>query len=326
MRFHQKLLICVGIAKSRLFLVKTPLLVSWAITYRCDFKCKYCSIWNTKSEELNTKQVLFIIDELSKCGTKAISFSGGEPLLREDIAEIIGYCSQKGIYTKLTSNGSLVKKKIDDIKNVNQVKLSFDGPREIHDLHRQVGSYEQVVKAVMLLKEHKIKVGFNCVISKLNVEHLEFVLKKAEQLNVKVTFQPLEYRSNKDFIILNMPTEFKHKEAFSMLISEKRRGNKYIANSLPALKYLYNWPNYKEAKCWGGIFHCRILPDGTLTSCDRLQNNNCSFNCLNEDIKTAFKTLPQAQCVNGCWRNTTIDLNYLLSLNPLSILNLINIF
>lgn len=326
MKFHQKLLICAGIAKGRLFWRTLPFLVNWVITYRCNFKCKYCSIWNKNLEELNTKQVLFTIDKLSKCGTKAIAFSGGEPLLREDIKEIIEYCSQKGIYTKLTTNGSLVQKKMDDIKNVSQVILSFDGPQELHDLHRQLGSYQQVISAVKLLKEHNIKVGFNCVISKLNAEHLDFVLKKADRLNVKITFQPLEYRSNKDFIIHNMPSEIRHKQAFDMLISEKRRGNKYIANSLPALRYIYNWPHHKESKCWAGVFHCRILPDGRLTSCDRLQSNNNSFNCLKEDIKTAFKALPEARCVDGCWRSTTIELNYLLSLNLSSILNLINIY
>lgn len=326
MKFHQKLLIAASIAKRMLLEEKAPFLVSWSLTNRCNYKCKYCNIWNTESEELNTEQVLFIIDELSKCGTKAIAFSGGEPLLREDIAGIIEYCSKKNIYTKLTTNGSLVQNKIDDIKNISQVKMSFDGPREIHDLHRQVDSYEQVIKAVKILKEHNIKVGLNCVISKLNVEHLDFVLKKTEQLKVKVTFQPLEYRSSKDFIFHNMPSEIRYKQAFGMLISEKKRGNKYIANSLPALKYLYNRPFYKKMKCWAGIFHCRITSNGNLLSCDRLQSYNNSFDCLKQDIKSGFKTLPKAQCIDGCWRNSTIELNYLLSLNPLSILNLMNIF
>jgi MoaA/NifB/PqqE/SkfB family radical SAM enzyme len=326
MHLYQKLFFTIGFLKERLLERKIPLLVSWLLTNRCNYQCKYCSIWNKQTKELNFNQARYIINELSKCGTKVISFSGGEPLLREDIGRIIDYCSQKGIYTKLTTNGSLVAKKIDEIKNVNVVKLSFDGPSEVHDLHRQPGSYRNVIDAARLLKEYNINVIFNCVISKLNIGYLDYILRNAEQLNIKVTFQPLEYRDNKDFAALNTPSETQFKEAIRTLISKKKRGYKYIANSLVGLRYMYNWPNYKKMKCWAGIFHFRLTPDGRLLTCDRLPTFYDSFNCLEKNFKTAFETLQPPQCVEGCWRNTTIELNCLLSLRPLSILNSIGIF
>ncbi|MBL7197059.1 MAG: radical SAM protein [Candidatus Omnitrophica bacterium] len=326
MKLYKKISIAATIIQKRLLGRRMPLLVSWYLTDKCNYQCKYCSIWSRQTEELNTQQVKLIIDKLSRCGTKAIAFSGGEPLLREDIKEILNYCFQKGIYTKLTTNGSLVQEKKEAIKNVNIVKLSFDGPPQIHDFNRQGGSYQQVIKAAEFLKTHNVKVGFNCVMSKLNIEHLDYVLKEAEQLNIKVTFQPLEFRNNKDFILHNAPSKEMYKKALGMLISKKRRGNYAIANSLPGLRYLYNWPSYKNIKCWAGIFHFRITPEGRLLVCDRLENSRSSFFVLQEDIESALKAQEVSACKNGCWRNSTIELNHLLSLHPFSILNVINIF
>lgn len=326
MKLIKKIFIAAGILQKRMLGRKVPLLVSWALTNRCNFRCKYCSIWRKKTEELNTRQIKKIIDNLSSCGTKAVAFSDGEPLLRDDIQEIIDYCSERNIYTKLTTNGSLVAEKIDAIKNIDFVKLSFDGLPQVHDYHRQPGSYEQVIKAVELLNNHNIKTGFNCIISKLNAQCLSDVLKEAKRLNIKVTFHPLEYRDNKDFIIHNTPSITQFREAVNMLISKKKKGCKYIANSFTGLKYLYNWPIYKKMKCWAGIFHFRILPDGKFLACDRLIDSGESIDCTKEDFKEAFNTLRLPSCTAGCWRYTTIELNYLLSMHPLALLNSVSIF
>ncbi|MCF7907365.1 MAG: radical SAM protein [Candidatus Omnitrophica bacterium] len=326
MKSYKKLLVGGAILGKILLKKRTPLLVSWVITERCNYRCKYCSIWNKKVRDLDYQNVCAVIDKLSKWGTKAIAFIGGEPLLRDDIGKILKYCYQKGIYTKLTTNGSLISKKLDQIKDVGSVKLSFDGPKEVHDSNRQSGSYEHAIGAAELLKKSKIKVIFNCVISKTNVERLDYVLLIAAKLGIRVTFQPLEFRNDQDFIFDNMPSEAKYKKAINRLIYEKKRGNRYIANSLPGLRYLYNWPHGKELKCWAGTLHFRIGPQGSFSACDRIPDGYLPFDILKGDFKSALKGMRPPNCSQGCWRNTTIELNYLLSLHPLAILNAVNVF
>ena len=73
-----------------LFNKKTPLSVVLLITDKCNSRCKYCEIWNRNEEEMTTKQVYSLIDDLSDMGAQKFSIFGGEPLLREDIGKIIG--------------------------------------------------------------------------------------------------------------------------------------------------------------------------------------------------------------------------------------------
>lgn len=327
MKFRGKALIAACILGKKLRRKKAPIFVSWLLTNKCNYRCKYCDIWNRNEPgELNVQQVKFIIDELSGCGTKAIAFSGGEPLLRCDIKEIIDYCREKNIYTKLTTNGSLVPGKVDAIKNADLIKLSFDGPQEIHDLQRQEGSYKQVMEAAKILQDYNINVAFNCVISKLNIEHLGYVLSEAKRLNIKVTFQPLEYRSNRDFIKLNIPDAGRYKNALKMVIAEKRKRNSVVENSLPVLMYLSNYPDFVNTKCWAGIFHFRMAPDGRIFTCDKLSGSRISASCLEGNLSSILKSLKRSTCIQGCWRNTTIELNHLLSFRLHTLLDAVNFY
>ncbi|MBN1913383.1 MAG: radical SAM protein, partial [Candidatus Omnitrophica bacterium] len=265
MKVSQSIRIGLALLAAKLSGRIAPLVVNWSLTNRCNYRCKYCSIWSKASKELNTRQVFFIIDELHRCGNRAIAFSGGEPLLRDDISDIIGYCAGKGIYTRLTTNGSLVEDKINCLSQVGFVRVSMDCPKEAHESQRQAGSYDNTIKAVKLLKERNIKVGLNCVISKLNVSHLRVMLEEARRLNVKVNFQPLERRNSEDSISEIIPGPAENKEAFAFLIAEKKKGNKQIANSLPTLRYLHDFPDTAAMKCWAGILAWRIMPDGIIT-------------------------------------------------------------
>ena len=88
MKIKDKIFIGHSILKSKLLKKSSPLTVGWSLTNRCNHECKYCGIPNVKSNELTTEQIFSIIDELSELGTKIIQFTGGEPLLRDDIGKI----------------------------------------------------------------------------------------------------------------------------------------------------------------------------------------------------------------------------------------------
>lgn len=322
MKFKQTLSIAFAVISKRITKARAPLLVSWSLTNRCNHHCEYCGIWKLKTNELSRDEVFFIIDELARCGNKAIAFTGGEPLIRDDIAEIIDHCSYKGIYTKLTTNGSLVKDRIGGLDKVGFVRLSFDGPKEIHDVQRQSGSYDEVIQAAGLLNERNIKVGLNCVISKLNVPYISDILSEAKRMNVRVTFQPLEYRNNRDFLFSNMPTQEEYGRVFKMLIAEKKKGNKYIANSLTVLNYMLSGPEVSKIKCLAGSLIWRITPEGKITACDRLEGISDSYACLSGNLDKALNKMMPIHCPQMCLRNYTIELNYLLSFKLSTLLSL----
>jgi MoaA/NifB/PqqE/SkfB family radical SAM enzyme len=96
-------------------------------------------------KELSTEQIFSIIDELADNGTQRVSISGGEPLLREDIGEIISHIKKKGMGCGLNTNGLLVPDRIEEVRKVDSITISLDGEREAHEANRGRGTFEKVM-------------------------------------------------------------------------------------------------------------------------------------------------------------------------------------
>jgi len=322
MKIKNKISAVISIIKVKFFKRKIPLAVSWSLTNRCNFKCRYCNIYNLKSKELTTKQIFSVIDELAKMGTQRISLIGGEPLLRNDIGQIIDYCKNYDFHVTLTSNGALVPKKINEIKKANLLKLSFDGPKKIHDFMRQKGSYLDVLKAIEVAKNNNTKVMLNTTLTKYNLNHINFILETARRLDTNVKFQPVNNicsYSEKHLESLSPETN-EYRKAIDKLIILKK-SNKQIVNSLKGLKYMHDWPNTKTLKCYAGKIICRIASNGNVYPCTIMENKTKRLNCLDMGFKKAFDNLPRVSC-RTCWCSSTLELNSLLSFNLKTIFNL----
>ena len=248
---------------------KVPLVVTWPITNRCNFRCRYCERWKRETGELSTDQVLGIIDELKELGTIRISLSGGEPLMREDIGEIINYAKSKEISVVLTSNGSLVPKKFEEIKNLDLLKLSVEGEEKVHDAIRGKGSFRKVLKAIETLRRgtrpsrksaiHRapsrglksantkkqtdsLRFVFNSVLTNYNLDQIGFLLNLAEKYGTGVRFSALNTAHATPSRIESLfPSPRDYQKAVEKLIRAKKRGRP-VLNSFAGLNYLRTWP------------------------------------------------------------------------------------
>lgn len=318
-----------AIVKAVMFGYKAPLFVGWCLTERCNYSCRYCRLGNGEvTKELDTQQVFSIIDGLKKSGTIAIAFWGGEPLLREDIGQIISFAHRKEIFTKITTNGSLLPKRIKDIEDVDIVAISFDGPQSVHDYHRQNGSYNDVLDAIEVAKKRDKRIILNTVVTKLNADSIDFILEFAKKHKVRVAFQPLEQRglSYQDIQDIR-PSKKQFSRVVNKLISEKKSGNRWIASSLAVLQYITNWPDCRKTKCWAGKMHFRITVTGDIIPCNAINNTHYSINLLNNntDYKKIFKYFPDVRCKEPCWAVHTVELNNLLSFNVYSLVNVVKL-
>ncbi len=321
MKTSNKLLAAYMLLKAKLLKRRFPIIVSWSLTYRCNYRCKYCGIWNNKSEELNTKQIFSLIDEMAQIRTQRIHFTGGEPLLRDDIEVILSYCKKKGIGAALNSNGSLVSKRIEGLANLDLLSLSLDGPEEIHDAIRGKDSYREVMDAIELARQKNIKVRFITVLSRLNLNTIDFILNKAKELKTVVVFQPatrllLEGKSINSLA----PFGKEYSQVIAKLIREKRK-NRYIGNSISGLRHLYNWPRPTKLPCVNSLIVCRIEPDGSLYGCGDNKRKDHTVNCAGLGFKRAFDNLTPLSC-KECWCASFVELNCLFSLKLDTIFNI----
>jgi len=327
MRHNHLAKILKALIATKIFNRKKPLFISWQITRRCNLRCTYCDYRDGSEEkELVTDNIFIIINELAKMGTVGISWTGGEPLLRDDLGKIVTYAKQKGISSKINTNGLLIPDRIDDIIDAAQVNVSFDGPAPIHDMVRGKGTLGECLKAVVALKDKKMKVVFNTTLTKYNLTAIDFILNKCDELDVGVFFQPatelyLLYRKRNPVAA----DKSEYDKAMELLIKEKKNGNKHICNSISGLKHLSHWPNSSSIYCSAGQIAFRINPYGQIYCCERFPGNAAKINCAGSNGSSiALDSLERLSC-GQCWCAPLVELNLTMAFRADSISNAIRI-
>ncbi|MBA2847943.1 12,18-didecarboxysiroheme deacetylase [Thermosulfuriphilus ammonigenes] len=179
---------------------KKPVVV-WNVTRRCNLRCVHCYAQATEAgapNELTTEEGKRLLDDLAQFGCPVVLFSGGEPLMREDIFDLIEYAVGKGMRAVLSTNGVLIDKKVAArLKDfgLSYVGISLDGMREVHDRFRGVkGAFDAAIQAVRNCKEAGIKVGLRFTINRLNAKEIPAVFDLVEEEEIpRICFYHLVY-------------------------------------------------------------------------------------------------------------------------------------
>ena len=140
-------------------------IIPWRITSACDSSCLYCASANKPpaSDELNTNEALHLVDQIYDFGASWLGISGGEPLLRRDLFEIIRYAKKIGLNVSIITNGRYLDGKIFDeiVKNEVHVSVGIDGTETTNDLIRGKGAYADAVSAIEKLSRERL---LNCLV------------------------------------------------------------------------------------------------------------------------------------------------------------------
>ncbi len=169
-----------------------PIYVKIKVNYGCNLKCEMCKHWReTREPPISMSRFREIISELAELGCKKIHFSGGEPMLRPQLPDLVEHASQLGMRVTLTTNGTL----IDKVKakrlveaGLRGVNVSIDSPlRKMHEKIRGVeGSFKQTTRAVSLFNKYshkgKLTVRINTVVGRSNYQTLATLPDLAHEL------------------------------------------------------------------------------------------------------------------------------------------------
>lgn len=165
--------------------------VFWNLTDRCNLSCTHCysksGPGRTTEGELTTAEALSVIDDLADMGIPLILFTGGEPLLREDIWDLANHAKYRGLKMALSTNGTLITPNIaHKIKDsgIEYAGISLDGAQaETHDRFRNSpGAFEQATRAFSSCKEAGLRCGVRVTLTKENCRELEALVDLALSL------------------------------------------------------------------------------------------------------------------------------------------------
>jgi len=179
---------------------KRPVVV-WNMTRRCNLRCIHCysSSQNIQySDELTTAEARRMIDDLAAFGSPVLLFSGGEPLMREDLPELAQYAVSLGMRAVLSTNGTLLTRgKVAVLKKIglSYIGVSLDGLQATHDRFRGVtGAYEAAMRGIRICREEGIKVGVRFTINRKNAADIPAIFDLLEVEDIpRVCFYHLVY-------------------------------------------------------------------------------------------------------------------------------------
>jgi len=254
--------------------VGPPLWLLLELTYRCPLHCVFCynPVDFAKTEnELGTADWLRVLREARELGAVQLGLSGGEPLLRDDLEEITAEAHRLGYYINLITSGvGLTEKRIGALKaaGLDHIQLSFqDSTREMNDFLSHTKTFELKERVAMLIKGHGFPMVLNCVIHRLNIDHIDTIIDMAQRMGAEyLELANTQYYSwaylNRDQLL---PSR-------AQIEAAERTTNQWRERVGDKMKIFFVVPDYYEVrpkKCvngWGSTLAV-VTPDGTALPC-----------------------------------------------------------
>ncbi len=311
------------ILQTRLTGARVPISVCLELTHRCNAHCSYCEISRDSREEMNTAEIKIAIDEFRAAGMERLGLTGGEPMLRDDLPEIIRHARRHGVYVSLNSNGQLVVDQSERLVGIQTLVLSLNGDDRQHGETKEGVDFANVVAAIEWARRANLDVITITTLTGKNLNVVPFVTELARTLGCWCTFQPVllcgtraALPAGQDFDRIEMV------RTVDQIIDAKRRGLP-VANSWRYLDYFrrfYTIGNVPPPRCPGGRYIVTVLPDGTVAPCN-IQPIGVTFaNGWEVGYVRAFREMPSFLCKSFC-AGPFFELNDLFALRPSAWLN-----
>jgi radical SAM protein with 4Fe4S-binding SPASM domain len=304
--------------------------VQWLATYNCNLHCPYCeaSAGKAAENELSIEEVKRLIDDLGHMGVKRFLISGGEPLLRPDLTEIMKYATRRHLKLGLVTNGFFVEDRWNELKRFNYFLYftSIDGtPEYTNRMRGNQEAFERAMKGLELFSRLRVPVRMvNTVVHPGNIDQIGSLFeilkhssanfwhfspiakvgRAAKESGYSLTGKQLRYLT--DFIKTRqgaMKIEFCESHAYLACVDGGSLGKPFF--------------------CGAGLSRCSIMPDGEVMGCHQVYDTSLSegnirdkpFSRIWKEGFTRFRraefSLPCQscaylnQCQGGCWAEMT---------------------
>lgn len=240
-------------------------MLSHGINARCNLSCSFCEYWRKPGREMRTPDIYKMLDEARAFGIGVYNAWTVEPLLRPDLPDILEHAKGLGLVTSLITNGSLLRKRADELSDLDYLSVSVDGIscyRELRGIELQ-----EVIEGIKAAQSSGHEVLMNCVISGRNLGELGDLVRLAQDLETWISFEPLHESRGipKDvWDAKGIRDRQAYEKAVEGLIELKRVGAPII-NSETYLSLIKSTnPHFK---CHASDIILHVSSDGTIENC-----------------------------------------------------------
>ena len=266
--------------------------VSVNLTLRCNLSCTMCTTCYD-APELSTAEVKSIIDQTATWGVEVFNPLGGEPFMRGDIEEILGYAVRRGFYVTVTTNGTLItEKRAAAIATIPSDRLHFnislDGDQEANDLVRSSGAWKRAIAGYRRIREadavagnSRRKILANTILHRHDLPRFEAVLDEQAALGFDGVQVLNLFRAGDDpppeaaalwFGVDDMPALAQLCERLARRAETQGPAGYRIDNRPDDLRAIPDYYRHRleplSAPCWAGWKELYINADGAAIMCD----------------------------------------------------------
>jgi pyrroloquinoline quinone biosynthesis protein E len=251
-----------------------PLWLLAELTYRCPLHCVYCSNpvdYTAYGEELATEEWVRVLREGRQLGATQLGFSGGEPLVRDDLEVLVAEARRLGYYSNLITSGiGLNERRIAALKEggLDHIQVSFqDSTREMNDFLSSTRTFDLKRRIAKLVKQYDYPMVLNVVLHRLNIDHVGQILELAVELEAE--YVELANTQYYGWAYLNRDLLLPSREQLERAEEVTNRFRERVGNRM---KIYFVVPDYYENRpkaCmngWGSVF-LNLTADGLALPC-----------------------------------------------------------
>lgn len=334
----------LSLAKCKLGRKRIPVRISFLVTKYCNLSCFYCYALDTiNSKDLpepTLDDLKNIVDQIYKAGCRWVDILGGEPLIRDDIEELIDYLHHKGMFIEITTNGFFVKKRIAALKKVDHVCISLDGDKESNDKSRGENSFEKIVSGIEFAVKNRLNVRVHATLCKrtMGQASLRFLADFCNRLKIKFNYSenglPGIEKLDPDFLL----SEEETLEFYKSYNKLKKKGYPIVSSDI-AVEYVAKWPLTGQTTiyrrdidkipkdsyypCQLGRNQCFINANGDVYPCTKKWGYG--KNLYEVGFQEAWDYLADLDCI-ACKELGTIEQSVITGLSPRALFNAITNF
>jgi pyrroloquinoline quinone biosynthesis protein E len=256
-----------------------PLWLVLELTYRCPLKCVWCNnpldFERYGANELSTEEWKDVLRQARALGSLQLGFSGGEPMLRDDLEELVGYAGELGYYTNLITSGiGLTEKRLAALKRtgLKQIQLSIQSADRALT-NELVGARAHDIKldVARRIKAHGFPMVLNVPVVRQNIDQVERILAMAEDIGVDyLEFANIQYYN---WALLNREELLPTREQIAHAESAVQAARERLGNRITIYFVIPDYYEGRPKACmngWGTI-HLTIAPDGAALPCQEVR-------------------------------------------------------
>ncbi|MEE9545796.1 MAG: pyrroloquinoline quinone biosynthesis protein PqqE, partial [Rhodospirillales bacterium] len=251
-----------------------PLWLVLELTYRCPLKCPWCSNpldLDAYRDELDTEEWKRVLREGRALGSLQLGFSGGEPMLRQDLEELVAEANSLGYYTNLITSGmGLTSKRLKALKKagLKHIQLSIQSQdRDLCDELVGAKAYDLKREVAREIKAQGFPMVLNMPLTRQSLQHYQGLLEMAEEIGADfLEFVNIQYYN---WALLNRTEIHPTKAQLERAEAAANELRKRMGNRMTIYFAIADYLEDRPKACmngWGAI-HLTIAPDGTSLPC-----------------------------------------------------------